>query len=160
MRTERDGVGVGGTHEGPAAGEVDASAVDLEDGVATAEAAGDGVRDAELGAVGAGEHELGRGEQGGEAGEVGGEGLGAGGEHGGDAASAEDGVVEAVVVLGEEKVGAALAAEEDALVAHLALGDGVAGGGEDGDAAARLDVANGGERGLGRRSGRARRGGG
>ena len=59
-----------------------------------------------------------------------------------DLARGQDAVVDAVVVLGEEHVAAHLAAEQDVIVAHLALQVRVAGLPHDGHAAVLPDVVD------------------
>src|SRR5437667_314479 len=137
------GVRVRRAHEAPAAaGEEHARPIGVDRLVPRLQLARQLRDHAELLAVGARRLQLGRGAEVRHRIEETRDGLGRAGRGLDDLAGGEDPVVHAVVVLGEEHVTAHLAAQEDALLAHLALEVRVPGLPHDGHAAMRPDVVD------------------
>lgn len=105
FETQDDGgLGVAGANEAPAAGEEDAGAVGRVDGVGLAEVGGDAIDDGELGLVGSFQTQFGSGDGGGETGKMATEGVAGVRYDFEQTASGVEGIVEAMVAVGEEHV--------------------------------------------------------
>ena len=130
-----DGLGVGSADEAPAMGEVDADAVDVGDGIVPAEVMLELLYHLEFILVGTGDAGFGGAMVTGDGGQVGGEGFLAVGKDAKEAAGGVEGVVVAVVFVGEEHVAGHFAGEDGANFAHASFDKGMAGAGEFGLAA-------------------------